>query len=443
MTLWFTLIMVIIVALVLVFMLVVGGSMVVDNAEKQLIKSVQDNSDEVEYNNGVLDLGEFNFYDTGVYTLIYDTEGKLIGGAGYAPFEGEDKFVNAATRKVSMNGGEYLIYDLYVEDPGGDLWLRGIRSTQEESTAVRTIVILSLILFPVLVLIAALGGWLIAGRSFAPVRKIMDTVDSITDGGELNARIGLRPGKDEIRRLGATFDALLSRLSQSFDKERQFASDASHELRTPTAIILAECEFARTNPMSGEDYREGMEVIERQGRKMSALIEELLSLSRMDGGGRFSPENADLSELVEVVCDEAQLAQDKDVALERDIAGDVHAEIDVGLMSRLVQNLLDNAYKFTEEGGKISIALEKTGGEIRLSVRDSGCGIEEDDLPKIWNRLWQKDSSRSENKGSGLGLSMVQRIARLHGGEVSVESAPGKGSLFVFTMPASPPPDLN
>ena len=435
MTLWFTLIMVIIVALVLVFMLVVGGSMVVDNAEKQLIKSVQDNSDEVEYNNGVLDLGEFNFYDTGVYTLIYDTEGKLIGGAGYAPFEGEDKFVNAATRKVSMNGGEYLIYDLYVEDPGGDLWLRGIRSTQEESTVVRTIVILSLILFPILVLIAALGGWLIAGRSFAPVRKIMDTVDSITDGGDLNARIGLRPGKDEIRRLGVTFDALLSRLSESFDKERQFASDVSHELRTPTAIILAECEFARTNHMSGEDYVEGMEVIERQGRKMSALIDELLSLSRMESGGRFSPENADLSELVEVVCDEAQMAQDKSITLEKSIAKDVHAEIDVGLMSRLVQNLLGNAYKFTEEGGTISVSLEKTEGAIRLSVRDSGCGIEEDDLPKIWNRLWQKDSSRSENKGSGLGLSMVQKIAQLHGGKMSVESAPGKGSLFVLTLP--------
>lgn len=435
MTLWFTLIMVIIVALVLVFMLVVGGSMVVDNAEKQLIKSVQDNSDEVEYNNGVLDLGEFNFYDTGVYTLIYNTEGKLIGGAGYAPFEGEDKFVNAATRKVSMNGGEYLIYDLYVEDPGGDLWLRGIRSTQEESTVVRTIVILSLILFPILVLIAALGGWLIAGRSFAPVRKIMDTVDSITDGGDLNARIGLRPGKDEIRRLGVTFDALLSRLSESFDKERQFASDASHELRTPTAIILAECEFARTNPMSGEDYVEGMEVIERQGRKMSALIDELLSLSRMESGGRFSPENADLSELVEVVCDEAQMAQDKSITLEKSIAKDVHAEIDVGLMSRLVQNLLGNAYKFTEEGGTISVSLEKTEGAIRLSVRDSGCGIEEDDLPKIWNRLWQKDSSRSENKGSGLGLSMVQKIAQLHGGKMSVESVPGKGSRFVLTLP--------
>lgn len=436
MTLWFTFVMIIIVALVLVFMLVVGGNMVINNAEKQLISVVQENSGEVDYDKGVLDLDEFKFYDTGVYTLLYDTKGALIGGAGYLPFDGEESFENAVTRRVDIEGTEHLIYDLYVQNPDGDLWLRGIRSTEENSTVVRTIIILSLVLFPMLVLIAALGGWLIARHSFKPVSRIMDTVNSIADGGDLNARIGLKHGKDEIHRLGATFDGLLDRLSRSFNRERQFTSDASHELRTPTAIILAECEYAQKNAQSTEDYQEALEVIERQGRKMATLVEELLSLSRMEHGSKkLCLERADLSELTKVICDEMAMTDDKNISLVKEIEQEVFAQADVGLMARLVQNLLANAYKFTDCGGEIKVILKKSENEITLCVADKGCGIDKEDLPKVWTRLWQADSSRGEHSGSGLGLSMVRQIAELHGGKMSVSSKLGEGSTFTLNLP--------
>lgn len=436
MTLWYTFIMAIIVALVLVFMIIVGGNMVINSAEKQLIHVVQENSDEVEYSRGALELDEFNFYDTGVYTLIYDDSKKLIGGAGYLPFEGEGKFENSVMRTIEIDGTKHLVYDLYVKNPGGNIWIRGIRSTEENSTVVRTIVILSIILFPILVIIAALGGWLIAWIAFKPITRIMDTVNAITSGDDLNARIGLRPGKDEIHRLGATFDSLLDRLSYSFEQEKQFASDASHELRTPTSIILAECEFAKANAKTEEDYREALEVIERQSRKMTGLVDELLSLTRMEQGNRrISLENADFSELTEIVCDEIEMTSDKDIKLKKDIEPAIFADIDVSLITRLVQNLLGNAYKFTEPGGEIEVSLHKHSRSIILSVKDNGCGIAKEDLQKIWTRLWQADSSRSERAGNGLGLSMVRQIAELHGGKMSVKSKPGEGSTFYFTLP--------
>ena len=128
-----------------------------------------------------------------------------------------------------------------------------LRARTNDFSASRVITILALILLPVLVLITAVVGWLIARRAFLPVRQITDTVDAISDGDDLSARIGLRRGRDEIHKLAATFDRMFDRLEQSFNSEKRFASDASHELRTPTAVILAECEYAKQNAKSAED----------------------------------------------------------------------------------------------------------------------------------------------------------------------------------------------
>ena len=302
----------------------------------------------------------------------------------------------------------------------------------------RIIVILSLVLFPVLVLLTAVVGWLIARRAFLPVRQITDTVDAISDGSDLTARIGLKRGRDEIHRLAATFDRMFDRLEHSFDAEKRFASDASHELRTPIAVIIAECEYARQNAKTVEDYQESVEVVERQSRKMSTLVNQLLNITRMDQGThKISLERADFSELVEVVCDEAAVASGRDIRLEKDIEQGVYANMDVGLMARLVQNLVENAFKYTAEGGTVRVGLHTSGGRLTLSVSDTGIGIDKKDLPHIWERFWQADSSRGVDRGSGLGLAMVKQIAEAHGGKLSVESKPGEGSTFSYSMECS------
>ena len=194
-TIYFTLMMVLVVALVLVFMLIVGQRVLTNNAEATLLDVVHDNIDDVEYKDGYLDLDELNLYRHNVYILVYDDAQQLIGGAGLRHFDGDDEFFNGETRDVVIDGENYLVYDLYVQNPGGNVWLRGITSTDNSFSAVRIIVILSLVLFPVLVLLTAVVGWLIARRAFLPVRQITDTVDAISDGSDLTARIGLKRGR--------------------------------------------------------------------------------------------------------------------------------------------------------------------------------------------------------------------------------------------------------
>ena len=267
------------------------------------------------------------------------------------------------------------------------------------------------------------------------MRQITDTVDAINDGDDLTARIGLHRGRDEIHRLAATFDSMFDRLELSFNAEKRFASDASHELRTPVSIILAECEYARANAQTVEDYQESLDVVERQGRRMSGLINQLLNITRMDQGTQaISREEADFSELVDVVTDEAVRASGKDFTVEKHIEPGVTANIDVGLMSRLVQNLVENACKYTPDGGKITVSLHAAGGRATLTVSDTGIGIAKRDLGHIWERFWQADSSRGVDRGSGLGLAMVKQIADAHGGKLSVESEPGQGSSFSYSM---------
>lgn len=434
-TIYFTLMMVLVVVLVFGVILIAGRGVISDTAEGTLLDVVHDEIDDVEFDGGFLDLDELDFYRHNVYVQAYSADGEFLGGAGTNDFDGEEEFHNGEMRQVTIDGSPFLVYDLLVQTDAGSVWLRGITSAENDFSAARVITILALILLPVLVVITAVVGWFIARHAFKPVRQITDTVDAINDGDDLTARIGLRRGRDEIHRLAATFDRMFDRLERSFDSEKRFASDASHELRTPVAIILAECEYARQNAQTVDDYRESLEVVERQGRRMSTLINQLLNITRMDQGTQvISREDADFSELADVVADETVRASGKALEVEKDIAPGVHANVDVGLMSRLVQNLVENACKYTPEGGRVRVSLAAAEGRLTLTVADNGIGIAKRDLPHIWERFWQADSSRGVDKGSGLGLAMVKQIADAHGGTLYVESEPGRGSTFTFCM---------
>jgi signal transduction histidine kinase len=210
----------------------------------------------------------------------------------------------------------------------------------------------------------------------------------------------------------------------------------SHELRTPTTVILAECDYTRKHAQSPEDYKMALEVISRQAKKMSRLVESLLSLSRLDlGTVKANFEVGDLSEMLTVICSEMSLAGSRGITMCTDIEPGISANMDVTLMSRLIQNLIDNAYKYGRDNGSVEVALRSEGRFAVLTVADNGVGISKENLDKIWQRFYQEDSSRSGGEGLGLGLSMVKQIAQLHGGSVSAESAPGQGSTFTVKIP--------
>lgn len=435
-TLWFTLMVFILAAMVLVFVLVINSAAITDDPAERLVKTVLRNADDVEFDNGRFDWEELEPYRRGVYCSFYNTAGELLLAA-------EDPGMTALSlpfekniiRTVNIGGQDYFCYDSYVDMDITGIWIRGLVSSSDRSGLMHTIIVLTCTLLPALMALTLGGGWIIALDAFRPMEKILSAADSISDGGDLTARVGLKRGPTEMRRLSRAFDRMFARLELSFNAERQFASDASHELRTPITIILAECDRAKRKDKSPEDFLASIAVIEEQGKHMSELVQQLLGLTRMQHGtDRYPMRRSDLSIFVESCCGEFMPHDSRGISLETDIKPGIEADFNPALMSRVVQNLLQNAYKYGRENGHILVSLEQRGGRALLRVRDDGIGIAPEDQDKIWQRFWQADASRGEDGGSGLGLAMVKEIAEFHGGRASVDSEPGKGSTFMVEI---------
>ena len=231
---------------------------------------------------------------------------------------------------------------------------------------------------------------------------------------------------------------MLGEIQRTFEREQRFASNVSHELRTPIAVIFSECEYMTDCAETVEELKNSAESIKEEARRMSKLVSELLTISRMDKGTlKVNYEETELSDLLNFVCDQQESINDKSISLKRDIAPDVNAEVDRSKIAGLFINLISNAYKYNRKNGEITVSLREDDGNIIFSVSDTGIGISKDDLPRIWDRFYQGDPARTsnENGSMGLGLSMVKWIAEKHGGEVTVRSEPDVGSTFTFIMP--------
>ena len=438
-TLWYSILMLVLVALVLGFMVIISDNITSSSARGSLSRIVEANMDELEYDDGEIDVDDdFDYVSGGVTCLIYTGGGVLVGGYMPDDVETDAALEDGNLRTITSNGNHYYIYDRMIRDDDGVLWIRGIIATDGNAGVIGTVTTASFILLPFIAVAAAIVGYQIAKRSFRPVDKIIQSANEISEGSDLSKRIDLGEGNDEIHRLANTFDHMFSRLETAFKDERQFTSDVSHELRTPTAVILSQCEYALAHASTEEEYREAVETIARQTERMSRLISQLLSFTRLERGvdrGTFQETN--FSELVEVVCEEQEEIAKKHIALKAEIEKDIYARIDNSMIISLLSNLISNAYKYGRESGNILVKLQKVGNEAHLSVSDDGIGIPQESLGQIWNRFYQVDPSRAtnENGSMGLGLPMVNQIARLHGGRMDVRSELGRGSTFTFIMP--------
>ena len=355
-----------------------------------------------------------------------DLSGETDGSAGFDGSTGSDTRAGSGT---SVNSDGTAGTD--------DIWIVGLLPEDSMANVTTSVVRLTCAGLAVIVFLAALGSCVIIGRSLRPLRRITESAREITDGSDLSRRIQLSPGRDEVHELADTFNDMMGRLERSFDAERQFTSDASHELRTPVTVILAECEMAEKMPEDTEAVQESVTEIHKQARKMSELIGKLLAYTRLEQGTRrIDREELDLSGLVEDVCEEQRTVAARNIRIECETSHDVLVNGDVALLISLVQNLVTNAVKYGKDGGHVWVKVYSEGSKACVSVRDDGIGIGEEDLACIWNRFYQADRSRSdESRGIGLGLSLAQQIARLHGGRITASSRPGEGSEFIFSMP--------
>lgn len=439
-TLWYTLAMIIVLSIILVTMTSISNGIVKRDEYERMYRAVEGMSRQlVDRGGNIRPIPEFMFFGRGVQTALYDGEKNLVGGQPpYGMTQVFDFKEEPEPRTQAYAGNKYLLLDREIKVGEKIYWIRGISLHTDKSVIVQTTFKINIIMIIILICLAALGGYFIISRAFVPVGRISKTAKSIADSSDLTQRINIGEGKDEISALANTFDEMLDKLQQSFEKEKQFTSDASHELRTPIAVIMSECEYMTECAKTTEEFMESADSIKRQTDKMSKLVSELLMISRMDKNTMtLNFEVTDISELLKFVCDEQEELNQNSTRLVRNIRDNVIAKVDRGSMTRLLVNLISNAYKFTEAGGEVTVSLSENKSSVSISVKDSGIGISKDELPKIWERFYQADTARthSENSGAGLGLSMVKWIAEKHNGKVTVESEPGKGSEFVFTFP--------
>lgn len=439
-TLWYTIAMVIVSTIVLLAMNTITTEIINRDISERIIRTVEETSRMMIDRDGKLrSMTKFPFYMRGVHMVVFDAEKNIA--AGQVPFGISDKFEfkDKDLRNETYSGNKYVVFDRLVHTPAGEeYWVKGIVSHNEESygheSAFKTNVIITLIM----IILAAFGGYLIISRALNPVYKIRNTAENIINSGDLSQRINIGKNADEISSLAITFDRMLSRIESSFENEKQFTSDASHELRTPVAVIISECEYMTECAETADEFRESAASVKRQARKMSKLISELLAISRMDNNTlNLSFEETDISELLEFVCEEQEDINTKDICLTKNITPGVVADADRGLIARLFINIISNAYQYTADGGSIDITLAKKGENVHFAVKDTGIGIAPENIDKIWERFYQEDPSRTpdESGSTGLGLSMVKWISEIHKGKTTVNSNVGEGTEFVFEFP--------
>ncbi len=449
-TLWFTIFMLILSAIIFGFIALVSESTADHRVRGLLTDRVESNVQQIEYDDGELEIeDEFVSYQHGVYSLVlYENGQKAAGYAPYPELEGGG-LVDGQVRSLTVSGEGYLVYDRLIPFPEGNIWVRGVAPESGSAISDSAMYQAALFAVPLLILLASAGGYLLARNSLRPIQNISETAEAIGRSGDLSKRIAAGAGEgsgngDELQRLAATFNRMFDRLEENFQAERRFTSDASHELRTPVTVILAQCEYAFENASGEEELYEALGVIQKQGYRMSRLIEALLRFTRLEQRTE-SPEFGivDVSEVALGVCREQRELSEKNISLSWEIQPGLRMKADAALLAQLLGNLIKNAYCYGKEGGSTHVTLQQQGGELLLSVRDNGIGISAEDLPHIWNRFYRAEKSRSAAAGAGfgLGLAFVRQVAELHGGRVRAESAPDRGTTFIVSLPGAWAPE--
>lgn len=296
---------------------------------------------------------------------------------------------------------------------------------------------------PLVLLVASVGGWWLAGKSLSPVDD-MSRQAQLIGATNLHQRLPVANTGDELGRLATVFNGLLARLEASFEAQARFSADASHELRTPVAVISGEAEFALSKgDRSREELQDALRVIGDQSQRLRAIVDDLFFLARADSGvAMVRPVPLYLRDLLEEsVRSVRSLAAARGVTVQ--LSGDDDASImgDEGLLRRAISNLLVNAIKYSRPGGDVTVQLADGGMAWHVDVRDAGTGIAPEARERLFERFYRTDEARASESvdGAGLGLAITRWIARAHAGEAALVDSSSNGSTFRIVIPKSSP----
>src|SRR5829696_5732234 len=421
-------------------------------------------SEPVSFEDIVPTLG--SFASRGQLIQITSPSGEVVRGSEYAPSKpivpesgepsGEPRIVST---ELAGDEARAVHYPVTVTDRNGVRWYIGAVIVGERLTTMHeTLASLRQVLLVTSALglaLALAGGWVLAGRALRPVDRVTAAAAAIATGDgtatSLSSRLLVPPTNDELSRLSATFNAMLDRLQASFWAQERFVGDASHELRTPLTAIRGNVDvLLRQVRLDGRrldqaDLTSALDDISRESDRMRRLLEDLLLLARADADAgnqppdKTAPIRRDLVRLDEIASEAVRSAEAlaSGQVLELEAPRGVEVQGDFDRLHQLVMILLDNAIRHTPSGGRIRVAVAATpDGQARIAVRDEGEGIAPEHLPHLFERFYRADGARGRSSGgTGLGLAIAQAICRAHGGEITVTSAPGKGTTFLVTIP--------
>jgi two-component system OmpR family sensor kinase len=388
------------------------------------------------------------------YIVVVDTAGRAVYRSNdVMRLRGSDMATLQAQLADLPKSGEALIFSLdslqerllfvshsLAGSPGGLSRIASGAVATRASTVPREYLLDASLIVPLIIASAGLGAFVFLGRTQRQLAEITTEVAAITDGRSLHRRLALSEETTDFADLVTTLNAMIGRLETSFGALRRFTADASHELKTPLAVLRADVERAMHHNSTQTERMVALEEALQEVRRMTDLVESLLTLARADEG-RFDiyREPIELQPLVQEVYETALiLGEAQGVTVNLPFTTDVVVMADRTRLRQLFLNLVTNAIKYTPPGGKVELGLGRHPDNVTFAVRDTGIGISAADFPHIFERFWRADRVRSrmsERGGFGLGLAISQWIAQAHGGTLTASSRLGRGSLFTVTLP--------
>jgi heavy metal sensor kinase len=352
----------------------------------------------------------------------------------------EKTLATSSTKMLTIKRGDERFRLLIAPRAGTQQLLLVGSSTKSADDAVSRLVLVMLLTGPIVLAAAGVGGWLLARRALQPIVE-MTSIAAEIGINRLDERVPEPPGNDEFTALARTLNRMLARLEEGVDDKRRLIGDASHELKTPLAVMRTEIDVALSAPSAmGEEAVEVLESAREETDRMARIVGNLLTLARLDEGTiQLLRKPINLRALADEAADSLQtMAEHRDI----DVAVEGEGVVVLGdheYLRQVVVNLIENAIKYSGEGTSISVAVESAGSEARVSVKDTGAGIPEEAQPHIFDRFYRVDRARSKSSGgSGLGLAICREIVEAHEGRMELTSRPGAGATFRMVLPVVP-----
>jgi len=396
-------------------------------------------------------ISEHRFRET--LFVIFDSAGSVVGNSNSGEEHPDSDELKRLSSAVSREAGTFnsehfghsgfRTYSRRFDANGRAFTLLVLQSTHTQHEFLETLAGSFAFVIPAAVLLASLGGYFLARRNLRPVATMAEQARLIT-ADNLHQRLDIANPGDELGKLATSFNELLDRLDRAFEQQRRFIADASHELRTPVAILFGESDVALSQASrSAGEYRESLEVLRTEAGRLKFIIEDLFTLARVDAGHyRLTRTAFDLEELVaECTRSLRSLAVERGISLRAELTGhEMPVQADLALIRRMLLNVIDNALKYTPSGGDVCVRCAVEDKTYCVAVEDSGVGISPELHDKIFERFFRVDPARSRleaSGGAGLGLAIARIIANAHGGEVRLIRSDENGSVFAISLPES------